>query len=321
LGKTRIDLTVLTPFTPQTIQYKLKSKKGQEGNFGELRLRLGFKPDYVTRSRQSSSTFSGTFAAPGKLVAGVAGAPLKVGGLAVGGVSKGASFLKKNTFGRKSKDSGTGTFEEEANDEMTTAAPVPTPPASASARPVSRGSAIRTSDGTEDLQRNGRSSLSPSSAGGENVHVRSRSLSSQHSVTGVLGAGPESGTATVRLVSATGFPAGANVQVRIRAVDKNKDLLKSKSVKSSSGEIHWDESFTCQCFADQQFKVFVKDNHIFKDEELGEGLFVVDDTGSGHDTVINVGEGKLTLKTSFHISDSGVETSPKASRRGLLKRG
>jgi hypothetical protein len=111
------------------------------------------------------------------------------------------------------------------------------------------------------------------------------------------------------------------VQVRIRAVDKSKDILKSKSIKSSSGDVQYDESFTVQCFANQQFKIFVKDSHLFKDEELGEGLFVVDDTGTGQETVVQAGEGRITLKTSFKSAETASNDSPKAARRGLLKKG
>ncbi|KAI5842793.1 C2 domain-containing protein [Tricharina praecox] len=317
LAKTSIDLTAIEPFKPQTVVYKLKGKKGEEGKFGELRLRMVFKPDYVTRTRQGSSTFHGTFAAPGKLVTGVAGAPLKVGGAAVGGISKGASFLKKNTFGRAK--SNTVSEDEPVVIE-------PEMQAISENRPMSSGSAIRM-DGADDrlLTPTGRgsSSLSPNSAArSTSPHARSRSTSSQHSVPGVIGSGPDSGTATIRLVAASGYPAGTNVQVRIRAVDKNKDLLKSKTVKSSTGDASYDEQFSVQCFADTQFKVFVKDNHLFKDEELGEGLFAVDDTGSGNDTIVNVGEGRVTLRTSFKSAENAsTADSPKASRRkGLLKK-
>jgi hypothetical protein len=325
LAKTDIDLNVLGTFTPQTVVLKLKGKHGEEGKFGELRLRMVFKPDYVTRSHQGSSTFHGSFAAPGKLVTGVAGAPLKVGGFAVGGISKGASFLKKNTFGRKSRDANV--LEEEqpiaADPDMERV------PANVTVnRPMSGGSAIRPStDGIDDSNNpqlltpsrttdRRSASLSPNAASGGS-HLRSRSVSSQHSV---HGSGVEAGTATVRLVSASGFPTPANVQIRIKPVNKSRDVLKSKSIKAASGECSWnDESFTIECFADQQFKIFAKDNHIFKDEELGEGLFVLNDTGSDRDTVVSVGQGTVTLKTNFSSIETASTTSPK-HRRNLLKR-
>ncbi|KAA8913371.1 C2 domain-containing protein [Sphaerosporella brunnea] len=323
LAKTTIDLTSIEPFKPQNFVYKLKGKKGEEGRFGELRLRMVFKPDYVTRTRQGSSTFHGTFAAPGKIVTGVAGAPLKVGGFAVGGIHKGASFLKKNTFGRAKSN----TINEDPvimEPEEEPGNPPSNPPSlQPGARPTSSGSAMRSDiSGDERLLTPNRpsSTLAPNANTSPGPHHRSRSTSSQRSVPGVIGSGPDSGTATVRLIGASGFPPTANVQIRIRSVDKNKDLLKSKSIKSSSGEIQYDESFTLQCFADQQFKVFAKDNHLFKDEELGEGLFVVDDTGSGQDTVVQVGEGRVTLRTSFKSAETASNASPKAKRRALLKK-
>ncbi|KAI5780050.1 C2 domain-containing protein [Geopyxis carbonaria] len=317
LAKTEIDLTTMEPFTPQTFVLKLKGKHGEDGKYGELRLRMVFKPDYVTRSRQASSTFHGTFAAPGKLVTGVAGAPLKVGGFAAGGISRGASFLKKNTFGRKSmsKERDSNGIMEEGDQDMDLPA---------NRRPKSSGSAIRSTDGTIDEEpmegtSGKRTALSPNAAYGGSPHGRSRSTSSQLSVPGVIGGGPDSGTARIRLVSATGFPPSANVQIRVRPVDKTKDCFKSKTIKSASGEPEWNESFSVQCTADQQFKIFAKDNHLIRDEELGEGLFVVDDTGSGQDTIVHVGEGRVTLSTSFQAADVG-SVSPKA-KRGLLRRG
>lgn len=316
----------MEPFNPQTFVYKLKGKKGEEGKFGELRLRLVFKPDYVTRTRQGSSTFHGTFAAPGKLVTGVAGAPLKVGGFAVGGITKGASFLKKNAFGRGKSSAGQDEDPMIVEPEMERTTTNQT-----NKRPTSSGSAIRDTDDTDERllstpNRNGGGGGGSSSSGGglspiSPPHQRSRSTSSQRSVPGVIGGGAESGTATVRLLSASGFLPGANLQVRIRALDKSKDLLKSKAAKSSSGDVQFDESFTVQCLANQQFRIFVKDNHVFKDVDLGEGLFVVDDTGSGQETVVSVGEGRVTLKTSFKNSDAASNESPKTARRGLLKRG
>ena len=74
-----------------------------DGKSGAVRLKLNFKPDYVTRSRQGSSTFSGTFAVPGKIV----GAPVKGVGALGGGVLKGASFLRHG-LGRKHKDGSNG---------------------------------------------------------------------------------------------------------------------------------------------------------------------------------------------------------------------
>lgn len=313
------------PFVPKTVVLKLTDKQGQGGKFGEIRLRVLFRADYVVRSRQGSSTFHGTFATPGKIVTGVAGAPLRVGGFAAGGVVKGASFLKKNTFGRVKKDSN-GSSEEDVLMEEPSVRPAVNGGAgfSGASEAVANSSGSLTPPGGTDLDdgRTTRRTLSPPGTGtGGNPHGRSRSVSSTLSAPGTAtGGSADPGIATVRIISAIGFPPTANVQLRFKTADKAKDLHKSKSVKSSSGELHWDEEFKFQCTADQQFKVFAKDNHLLRgDEELGEGLFVVDDTGSGGDTVVSVGQGgKVTLRTTFKSADMVSNASPK-NRRGLLK--
>ncbi|PWW79118.1 tricalbin [Tuber magnatum] len=315
LSKGQIDLAQLEPFTPKTVVIKLTGKQGQE--------------DYVTRSRQGSSTFRGTFATPGKVVTGVAGAPLKVGGFAAGGITKGASFLKKSAFGRRAKDSN-GVAEETDQEILTSDSTVsnggPTKGINeggvAAYDPDGNQVAL---DGPENNLDPGQRtpgkrtglSHSPSTAG--SPHNRNRSVSSTLSVPGGTPGGADSGAATVRIVAASGFPVNANVQLRFKTLDKGRELHKSKALKSSTGELAWDESFTFNCTADQQFKVYARDNHLLRgDEELGEGLFVVDDTGNGGDTVVPVGQGKVVLRTSFKSSETASDASPR-HKRGLLK--
>lgn len=304
-----------------------------------------FKPAYVVRSRQGSSTFHGTFAVPGKIVTGVAGAPLKVGGFAVGGVTKGAKFVGKNTFGRllsRDKDEDqSSTLMELEEEAVTTPSFDPEMEASASRgllRPGSSGSALRPTSAGSALRSDNASisdsagtapkrisSLAPPQPAihpnGGSVHNRSRSTSSQLSVPGVIPSNAETGTATVRIVSAIGFGAGINLQLRVRTVSKGKDAHKTKTIKTNSnGEVEFGEEFKVECRADEQFRMYAKDNHMIKDLELGEGLFVVDDTGSGQDTVVPVGNdgGKVILRTSFRAADVG--TSPGGKKRGLLRR-
>jgi len=77
-------------------------------------------------------------------------------------------------------------------------------------------------------------------------------------------------------------------------------------IKSGGGEIHWDESFTVNCTADQQFLVTVKDHSFLgSDEKLGENLLVVDDSGNVGETVVNCGSGKVHFRTQFKHSDNG----------------
>jgi hypothetical protein len=324
LGQAKLDLSTLEPFTPVTRVFKLTGKKDVPGNYGEIRLRFLFKSDYVVRSRQGSSTFSGTFAVPGKIVTGVAGVPLKGVGLAVGGIGKGASFIKRGLGGGKSKNAEV--VEEEAQMEAA----------------VAEGGGVRASIGGEletvdsnnnpqvalnataeqNMDQYSRSSLAPSDG---RHHRRSKSGASVKSTSpsrpDTSGSGPSQGVATIRLVSATGFGArDLNMRGRIRVLGpKTKEILKSKSHKTSTGEVTWDETCTVTCSADQQFQIYVEDDHVFIDKSLGEGLFVVDDTGSGRDTVVPIGGAQVTLKTSFKAngsSENGASGSPK--RRGFL---
>lgn len=326
LGQAKLDLAGLEPFIPVIKTYKLFGKKWEAGDFGEIRLRFLFKAGYVIRTRQGSSTFSGTFAVPGKIVTGVAGAPLKVGGTVVGGIGKGASAVKRGLFGGKSKTNDI--VEEEQAMEQS----------------VAQGGGVRaTGDGElqtvdshnqpivalNDLAENNieqdvnpRNSLAPNDA---RRHHRAKSVTSikSNSTTrpDTSGSGADLGVASIRLVSASGFPTkDLNMRGRIRIIGgKTREILKSKSHKTSTGEVSWDEMCTTTCTADQQFRIYVEDDHLFKDQPLGEGLFVVDDTGTGNDTVVPVGVGQVVLKTSFRpngTSENGASGSPK--RRGFL---
>ncbi|KAF8419946.1 hypothetical protein EV426DRAFT_576746 [Tirmania nivea] len=326
IGQARLDLTDLEPYKPITKSYKLFSKKWEAGDFGEIRLRFLFKAAYVIRTRQGSSTFSGTFAVPGKIVTGVAGAPLKVGGTVVGGIGKGASAVKRGLFGG-GKSKANDIEEEQVIDQA-----------------VAQGGGVRaTGDGelqTVDSHNqpivalnnlaeknmeqdvNSKNSLAPSDT---RHHRRSKSgasiKSNSPSRPDTSGSGADIGVASIRLVSASGFPAkDLNMRGRIRVVgSKTKEIMKSKSHKTSTGEVTWDELCTTTCTADQQFQIYLEDDHLFKDQPLGEAIFFVDDTGSGRDTVVPVGGGQVVLKTSFRpngTSENGTGGSPK--RRGFL---
>ena len=102
LGEADINLEMLEPMQSQEVTLVLNGKDGP-GTAGAIRLRLLFKAAYVTRSRQGSSTFSGTIGPAGKVL----GAPVKgvgkVGGAVGGGVVKGASFLRHGFKGSNNK--------------------------------------------------------------------------------------------------------------------------------------------------------------------------------------------------------------------------
>jgi Ca2+-dependent lipid-binding protein len=305
LGSAKIDLAALEPFEQREQKFAL------DGKSGTVRLRLLFKPTYVTRSRQGSSTFSGTFATPGKIVTGVAGAPLKGGMLVGGGVLKGASFIRHG-FKSKKKDGSNGT-------------------ADLSEEPI--GDSISASPSGA----NGSNGLATTPTGSPS-HSRSRSFGSQ-SLASAAGGRPStsaanSGTASFTLVSADGYPPASNVRVTFKQVTGKgaKEVHKSKAVKAGSGEITWEhETFKVPCTADQQFQIQVKDHSTFgSDDDLGEALFFVDDSGLGSEKVIKAGSGSVTLKSTFAAAagDSGsirgsIRDSPKASgglRRSFLSK-
>ena len=302
LGEATINLDLLEPFKPSEIVLRL------DGKSGVVRLKMLFKPDYVTRSRQGSSTFSGTFAAPGKIV----GAPVKgvgkVGGAVGGGVVKGASFLRHGFKGRKdSREVSNGDLEPPEKEDPRT----------------NGGSAMATPLGTP--QRAAPMIDDSPSAPQTPLHVRKKSFgaaSIMSGVGGVPGKG-EAGSAMFLVQSASGFPATSKIQVHVKQVSGKgaKEVHKTKGVKSTTGEITWEhEMFKVACSADTQFQVQVKDDKFLGDHILGETFFYIDDSAAGGEKTINVGEGSVTIHTTFmHAAEDNGPGSPK-NRRSLLSR-
>lgn len=284
LGSAAINLEILEPFLAQEVTL------GLDGKSGAIRLRMLFKPDYVTRSRQGSSTFHGTFATPGKVI----GAPVKgVGKGAVlvgGGVAKGASFLGKSFRRRKSMHGQ----EEEA--------------------PTNGHSAPIQVDGQEKT----------SSPHSRQKSAGAHSISSQ---TGHAPGGADMGTASISIVSASDFPPSTNVRVllRVEGGKAPKEVHKTKAQKLSGKEVTWaenSESVKVPCAADTQFKLIVKDHSTFgSDDDVGEGVFFIDDQGSGGEKVVKVGSGKVVIRSSFTPTESdngSIGASPGKLRRGIL---
>ncbi|KAF2458227.1 hypothetical protein BDY21DRAFT_284327 [Lineolata rhizophorae] len=272
LGKADINLEILEPFTKQEVTL------GLDGKSGSIRLKMTFKPDYVTRSRQGSSTFHGTFAAPGKVI----GAPVKgVGKGAVfvgGGVMKGASFLGRGIMGKK-KGSQDITVEERTE-----------PNGSAEASPVVTAES------------------SPATP-----HMRHRSFgaSSIASATPPPG-GADAGTATIAIVGASGFPPKTNVRVHLKidSAKGSKEVHKTKAIKSDTGDVAFDvedETVKVPAAADTQFRLTVKDHSLWShDDELGEGVLFVDDQGTGGgDKQVKCGSGSVTVRSSFVPAETG----------------
>lgn len=286
LGAAEIGLGGLEPFRAQEVKYSL------DGKSGTIRLRMLFTPDYVTRTRQGTSALAGTFAVPGKIVTGVAGAPIK-GGVAVAGavghgVGKGATFLLR---GFRKKD------DESSSDADRSSVEVPQ----------------ITTEGPGEVANGGTSSLHHSrtkSVGGSSVHS-------------AITPGASSGTASFTIVSASGFPASTDVYVTVTQLreGKSKQVGKTKHHKSSSGTVKFDETFHIQCTPDSQFKIEAKEHHTFgSDHPLGEMLYFVDETNTGAEKTLQVGSGTVVVKSSFTPStdDSSdgkpVPDSPKSTK-------
>ncbi len=303
LGKSAINLEILEPFQQQEVTLTL------DGKSGVIRLRMLFKPDYIIRSRQGSSTFSGTFAVPGKVI----GAPVKGVGkgaaLVGGGVARAGTFLGRGFKRRKSRG---------ANGEEDFERPDSSPRPSADTPVVS----VENSNGGHAA---GTDTPTKDSA---SVHNRHRSWGAQ-SFQGVAPSGGEQGTANITIVSADGFPPNTNVRVHVQL--GKKEVHKTTAHKTTSGTVTYQnnaESFKVPCTADAFFKVIVKDHSTFgRDEEIGEAQFTIDDQGSGGEKNVGVGKGMVVIRSSFQptesasIMDGGASPKPGNKARNLLSRG
>lgn len=317
LGAADIDLNLLEPFKAHEYDLAL------DGESGNVKLRLLFRPDYVTRSRQGSSTFSGTFATPGKIVTGVAGAPIKGVGFAAHTVSKGASRLLHGFKSKKKDEEGTnGTapatqMEEEDAAFVSGGSAGGMKRASAIAPPLIETTAPTTPPGTSSGNGHGRTK----SFGGSSVHSTAY---------GTPGSAP-TGTAHFTVMSATGYPPSSNVMVHVKQITpRSKTLHKTDHIKSATGSVTFNEkkeNFKCACSADTQFQIQVKGHNTFgSDDELGESIFFVDESGSGQEKQVKAGSGFVVLKSNFILSAPAAENgyggsdSPKSFRRSLLSK-
>ena len=275
LGKADINLAMIEPFSQQEVVL------GLDGKSGTIRLKLLFKPDYVTRARQGSSTFHGTFAAPGKIV----GAPVKgvgKGAVFVGGnVAKGASFLGRG-FRRRKSVVQTEAPEEERS-EQGELPPVPKIP-------------------DAHMSKNGESPSTP--------NMRSSS-SAAHSIAaghGVSGGDTETGTAVINILSASRFPEGTNLRLHIRMDTPKgiKEVHKTKAVKvTDDGDAPFageNEIAEIPCAPNTRFRLSLKDHSFFgTDKELGEKELVLDDGKKE----VELGGGMVYLSTRFVPADGG----------------
>jgi Ca2+-dependent lipid-binding protein len=308
LGAAQINLESLDPFRASETRYIL------DGKSGTLRLRLLFRPDYVTRTRQGTSTFAGTFGGPGRIVTGVAGVPLKGGAAVAGvvghGVGRGATFLRRGIFGKKeSESSANGSIPEVPEVAVTTTN------GSASSR-----KATGLAHTESPKERPVTSSGVPSSN-----HVRARSFGAASMHSGLPPTGAPAGAATITVVGASGFPPSADLYILVTQMSpKEKVVGKTKHHKSSTGQWGFDETFRLSCSPDSQFKIEARGEHLFgSDDELGEHFYFIDDSGSGEVKEIDVGSGTVTIKSNFQAAESNglVPDSPRSGmRRSFLSK-
>jgi Ca2+-dependent lipid-binding protein len=296
LGGSAINLGLLDPFQPKEYHLSL------DGKSGSVRIRMLFRPSYITRSRNGTSTFSGTFATPGKIVTGVAGAPIKGVGIAAHGVGKGASFLTKGFRSKKDKDDTNGDV----------AVPVPEMPSV-----NGNGFAgIKRSTGLTEP-----SPITPPGTTPSLNPTHSRSKSGGGSVYSNAGTTASSGTADFTIVSATGYPPSESIMVYVKKVADKKTIFKTKHIKSPSGLVSFNETFKTACSADTQFQLLVKAHSTFgSDDDLGESVFFVDESGSAQDKTIKAGSGSVVVRSNFVLKESEVESPKGGLRRSFMSK-
>lgn len=109
---------------------------------------------------------------------------------------------------------------------------------------------------------------------------------------------------------------------------KAKTIHKTEHIKSPSGTVTFNdkkESFKCSCSADTQFQIQVKGHNTFgSDDDLGEGLFFVDESGTGLEKQVKAGSGTVVLKSNFVLTegsngDAGASSPRSVSGGGLRK--
>jgi hypothetical protein len=307
LGGTGINLEHLDPFRAQEVKLDL------DGKSGSIRLRLLFRPDYVSRSRLGTGTFSGSFGVPGRIVTGVVGAPVK-GGVAVAGavghgVGKGASFIKRGFRGKK---------EDEGNGSIMAPSTVDIPMIVTNDADSPAGSGTTRSS---ELGFNEETVPLPVTPNGSKSHNRSTSMGAS-SIHSLAPGGPGQGTATFTVVSASGYPHSSDVYVVVKQLaPKEKTVGKTKH-REAPGTIQFDETFRYNCAADTQFRIEVKGHHTFgRHDDLGETLYFVDESGSG-EKEIKVGSGSVIMKSTFvgAASESPRPGTSSGIRRSFLSK-
>ncbi|EHK15430.1 uncharacterized protein TRIVIDRAFT_175080 [Trichoderma virens Gv29-8] len=314
LGATVIRLDTLQPFKAMEQSYPL------DGKSGSIKLRMVFRPDYITRARQGTSTFQGTFGGTSRIVTGVAGVPFKGGAAVAGvvghGVGRGASFLKRGILGKKDRDDPNGSLSE-----LTEVPTVPSIITNGGDFPISTSNSnpsTRPTTSAVDSSRDFPPHLTPEGSG----HNRTRSFGSS-SVHSAMGIGAPSGTATFTVVGASGYSLSTDLYILITQISPREKIVgKTKHYKSPTGQWSFDETFRFSCTPDAQFKIEARGEHLFgSDDGLGEHFYFVDETGAAAPKELTVGTGIVTVKSSFQPAEEKYPDSPKSfSRRGFLSK-
>ncbi|RWA08324.1 hypothetical protein EKO27_g6778 [Xylaria grammica] len=306
LGGADINLEQLDPFQGQEVKLLL------DGKSGSVRLRLLFRPDYVTRAGVGTGTFSGSLRAPTKIVTGVVSAPVK-GGVAVAGVvghgvGKGASFIKRGFRSKKDDEGNDSAVSPSVTDIPTIVTNDADSPGPGSG--IKRSGAI-TLDGE---------AVPPALSNGAKSHGRTASMGAS-SIHSLAPGAPGQGTATFNIISASGYPPSSDVYVLIKQLAPKEKVIAKTKHHETPGTIRFDETFKHRCTPDTQFRVEVKGHHTFgSDDDFGEALYFVDESGTG-EKEIKAGSGTVILKSTFEPQESPRPgTSGGGIRRSFLSK-
>ncbi|KAI2792008.1 hypothetical protein POX_b02040 [Penicillium oxalicum] len=313
LGESFIDLEQLEPFQPKEVVITLSNpskdaKLPSNGQPSTIHLNLLFKPDYVMRLAQGSTTFVGGIGGKvGGTAKTIGGVPLKVGGVVVGGAAHGATSIGGKLFGRFTKDK----HSEEDTEVMVTDAE---PASEARAPGPASGAPLVDATQTSPALAVEGAGTPPTPSTPQKEHSRNRSTAT--SVYGdrlsVFGGGSrgDTGTAHITVMSASGFPSSANLRVSVRVQGSKgaKEVHKTKAHKAGNDAVQYDETFkVAKVTAGTQYSIRVVDHATFgSDDVLGEGFFLVADQGSeaGQDKAVIVGSGTVVIRSSFDSPDA-----------------
>ncbi|CAN6626338.1 tricalbin-3 [Trichomonascus vanleenenianus] len=309
LGKVKIPLDELEPRSPLMLELPL------DGKSGVLHLKLNFKPMYVKKRRNVGdvgTTFVGT-------VTDVGGVPMKMVG-AAGHIAGGAAGMAGGVVGNAAGMAGgiAGNAAGMAGGIAGGAAGMAGGAAGNVAGGISKGGHFLTSklpfgrkkdddaasvvDTSGDVPAGDKSV--DTSNGSIRHHKRIGSISSDMS--GMNGGEYQPGQVT--LMSMKGFDNVSHLQVRVYLAingKREKELYKSKNVKSNGGESSIDESVSFTAPVDSKLVFKIRDHKSFgRDEELGEQSLPVAESAGNQHSVAFGDLGELQVYVNYAHSSS-----------------